>query len=83
VKKFCKARISVLVKAAAVMESEVENVGKAASTDPDRTFRCNCARNSGSAPAQSFTLAAQPGASKLSRITTKFCNQITANSHFF
>jgi hypothetical protein len=66
-KKFCRARISVHVKAASVIASEVENAGSAASIDPGRTFRCNCAQNSGRVPTQSFTLGAHPGASKLSR----------------
>ena len=38
VKKFCRARMSIPVKAADVMASEVEKLGRAASTEPARTL---------------------------------------------
>ena len=49
-------------------------MGRAASTEPARTFSSNWARNSGRVPAQSLTLGAEPGGANSSRITTKFCN---------
>jgi hypothetical protein len=66
--------MSEQVKAAEVMASEVEKLGRAASTEPARTFSSNLARNSGRVPAQSLTLGAEPGGANSSRITTKFCN---------
>ena len=72
-KKFWRARMSVQVKAADVMASEVEKLGRAASTEPARTFSCNLARNSGRVPAQSLTLGAEPGGENPLRSTTKFC----------
>ena len=75
--------MSVQVKAADVMASEVEKLGRAASTEPARTFSSNLARNSGRVPAQSLTLGAEPGGANSSRITTKFCNgnEIKTASH--
>ena len=58
-------------------------MGRAASTEPARTFSSNWARNSGRVPAQSLTLGAEPGGANSSRITTKFCNgnEIMTASH--
>ena len=67
--------MSVQVKAADVMASDVEKLGRAASTEPARTFSCNWARNSGRTPAQSFTLGAQPGGAKSPRSTVKVCGR--------
>ncbi len=66
----------VQVKAAEVMVSVVENSGRAAFTEPARTLASNCARNSGSVPAQSFTFGAEPGGANPSRMTSKVCNQV-------
>ncbi len=79
--------MSVQVNAADVMASEVEKLGRAASTEPARTFSSKLARNSGRVPAQSLTLGAEPnffGGANSSRLTTKFCNgnEIMTASHY-
>lgn len=75
-KKFWRARMRVQVKAAEVMASVVENSGRAAFTEPARALSSNCARNSGSVPAQSFTFGAEPGGSNSSRMTRRVCSKV-------
>ena len=71
------------MKAADVMASEVEKLGRAASTEPARTFSCNLARKSGRVPAQSLIFGAESGGAKPSRSTTNVCdwNEIRTTSN--
>jgi hypothetical protein len=66
--------MSVQVKAAEVMASEVEKMGRAASTEPARTLSCNLARKSGRVPAQSLIFGAESGGAKPSRWTANVCD---------